>query len=741
MNKTLIATAAMALFALPAAAQDAKTEAKGAGQGLQINGAAGVGFYNTHVNQGTIDASKLNEYRDLSNGFAGLLDLRARSDSYFVDFYGENLGREDQYIDLRGGSYGNYRYRVYGDWLEHNQGFSSAIRTPYTNPGGTVLRPFSNFTALATTPGSPAANTNVPPWTGFDFSTERRDVGGAFEVSMGSPYYFRFDANEVRTTGIRNSSASQGTSPGNGFIDLALPISYTTNNYLGEIGYQSPKASFAVNYLYSKFRNDNELLQWQNGYFGNQLDRSPLAADNEYSRWGANGTLRGLPYGSTLAGRFTYANAKSSVDPLTSMLNSTAGAFTATTPSSSTFNGENRYTTASISLASLPARSVDSRVYYNYIDKSSDSTDLTFTNAAGLSCATAPNQRCFTEPYTFRKNNPGFELGWRFAPGNRLSGGYDYLYTARGEDRPDAENTKDNRVYLQWANTQVDDLSFRLKYVYLHRRSDFQLDNAGVNANDPLYLERFVRRFDVANVDQNALRAYVDYSPVAMLDLALEATYKKNDFTDTTLGRTGDNRYEIYASVSYGSMDTMRFTMFGSYEKVKYDSFHRTINASPCNAATGPNCFDPNTAPTSASFNWGADNQESNWMVGAGVDWKAVEKLLIKSSLLYGQTSGSVDFDPQRLANGNPAANLFPITAFDDTKRFSLVLRGIYEVTKNWEVTAGYSYERYRYSDDQYNGYQYTVPGTGGQTSYLSGLYAFQDYNANIWFGMVKYRF
>src|SRR5512137_1262522 len=102
MNKSIIAAAAAALFAVPAAAQDAKPAAEG--QGLQYTGSAGIGYDYTRTSPGTIDASKLNEYRDLSTGFSGLLDLRARKDNYFLDFYGENLGREDQYIDLRGGS-------------------------------------------------------------------------------------------------------------------------------------------------------------------------------------------------------------------------------------------------------------------------------------------------------------------------------------------------------------------------------------------------------------------------------------------------------------------------------------------------------------------------------------------------------------------------------------------------------------------------------------------------------------
>ena len=38
-------------------------------------------------------------------------------------------------------------------------------------------------------------------------------------------------------------------------------------------------------------------------------------------------------------------------------------------------------------------------------------------------------------------------------------------------------------------------------------------------------------------------------------------------------------------------------TLFGDYEKVKYDADHRYISTTPCNASTGPLCFDPSQAP------------------------------------------------------------------------------------------------------------------------------------------------
>ena len=104
------------------------------------------------------------------------------------------------------------------------------------------------------------------------------------------------------------------------------------------------------------------------------------------------------------------------------------------------------------------------------------------------------------------------------------------------------------------------------------------------------------------------------------------------------------------------------------------------------------------------------------------------------------ETKGGVDFLAQPLSSGAPAGLLFPILAYDNTRRRSVSPQAVYQATKELEFKAGYSFEKYRYQDDQFNGYQYTI-GSGTTTSYLSGIYAFPDYRAHIVYGSVRYLF
>jgi len=126
--------------------------------------------------------------------------------------------------------------------------------------------------------------------------------------------------------------------------------------------------------------------------------------------------------------------------------------------------------------------------------------------------------------------------------------------------------------------------------------------------------------------------------------------------------------------------------------------------------------------------------------VELGADWVVNSKLVLKSSGLIQQTKGSVDFQSETLASGAPAALLFPITAYDNTRHVSLWPRAVYLLSRHFELTVGYSFEKYSYDDDQFNGYQYTV-GTGTTRSYLTGIYAFPDYKLHLGYGQIRYLF
>ncbi len=687
------------------------------------SGSVSIGVRDVGINAN--DPSKFNEYRDLKDGanpFGGF-ELRRRGQNDYLNAYGENIGRHDQYLDLNGGRYGTYKYRLYSDELRHNFGSGPGARSPFNGIGGNVL--------TATLP-----STNPATWNQFDHSYKRHNFGGMVELQATSPWYFRVDANEVKRDGINVFAGAKGTSPGNGFMDLPAPIEYTAKNSSGEVGFSNRRSHFAVNLLRSTFDNGNETLRWSNNYFGG-LDTSMLPPSNEMTRLGINGNIRGLPADSTLAARYTTQKLTSDVTMLQNML-STGATNPATNPSDPTFHGDHQHNTFSISLASRPAAAVDTKVYWNWDKLKNESTEMTFNPAVNsglragstnpiVNCANVAGTLCEPEAFHYTKKNYGAEAGMRLTRYDKLSAGLDFTHVDRL--RSDFEKTKETRIFGEWKNNQLDWLTGRVKYQYLTRNSDFDDQNAAVFAGNPMDL--YVRRFDLANVHQHLLKVALDANPVPLIDLGFEVIYKRNRYINTILGRTDDQRQEYYGSFGWGDPKAIRVLAFGDIEYTTYDSNHRADTANTGN----PN---PATPPTATAYNWSARNKDTAWQIGLGADWAVITRFMLKSSLVYMQTNGRADFSVQP---GGATTVFRPIENFDNTRRLSLNLKGVYEYSRNIELTAGYAYERYRFSDIGFDNTRYVVPGSGGQEAYTTGQFAFQPYSANVVYGVAKYKF
>jgi len=678
--------------------------------GTQWSGSASLGA--GYVDDDARDPSKLNEYRDLGSELEGTagFELRGRGDRYYFNGYGENLGRDDQYLDFRGGSYGVYKYRLYSDQLRHNFGSGPGALSPFSGIGGATL--------TATLP-----NANVATWNTFDHSYKRRDWGGMAEWQATSPWYFRVEANEVKREGINVFGGANGTSPGNGFTDLPAPIDYSARNLSGEVGYSTRRGHLAVNLMHSKFENDNEVLRWNNGFFANGLDTTVLPPDNQLTRLGINGNLRQLPWRSTLAGRLVFSQLTNDVAVQTTMLH-TGGLFQASNATPGTFRGDVRRTNLALSLSSRPTQALDTRVYMDYAKEDNRSTPMSFPGTAltGGTCGAAVNPNCEPELYHYRKTKIGAEGGYRLTRANRLSAGAEYADITR--ERIDFPETKETRVFAQWKNSSVDWVTGRVKYQILRRSSDFNPDVGALSGNP---MDLYVRRFDVANVSQNLLKLGLDVTPAPWVDLGLEVLFKHNDYADTVLGRTDDERQEYYASVAVGDPKQLRGLLFVDYERVTYNSFHRVGTGNP----------DPATPPTATTFNWSAENEDNSWQIGMGVDWMPRSRLTLKSSLIYAQTEGSAEFSREP---GAPTTALFPINNFDNTRRTTFNLKAVYEVTKHWELTGGYAHEKYRYSDIGYDNTRYVTSATA-TAGVVTGQFSFQPYTVDIVYGLAKYKF
>ena len=185
------------------------------------NGAYGTSSATLTPYQGPEDVAKAQEYQDTQSGVIGVIDLIGGSRGYYLRGFGENFGRDDQYINVVGGGYDSFKAQIYSDNIPHNLSFNAL--TPLQNSG----------TALMTNPGTPP----YPParfpggWNTFNYSIQRDTVGGNIEVSAGTPFYVRGDYNEVTMTGIRPGSGQLGTGSGNGLIEFGIPTDFKTQEH------------------------------------------------------------------------------------------------------------------------------------------------------------------------------------------------------------------------------------------------------------------------------------------------------------------------------------------------------------------------------------------------------------------------------------------------------------------------------------------------------------------------------
>lgn len=662
---------------------------------------------------------RLFEHRDLDDGFLAGVDLRGDFGPWYHRLFAESLGRDDQYLNLRGGRHGIFRYSLYADDVVHNWTFGAM--TPFSGVGT------NNLTFAGAAP-----STDTATWNRFNYGIQHENRGGFGEVTAGvdSPLYFRVTSNRKRTDGLR-PIGQPGGSPGGPVYEMPVPIDWTQTDVAGEIGYSSKTMHLSASYLVSKFEDGVDFFNWRNAYVtrGADVEWSGISSDNELERLAFNAVFRKLPMGSTLALRAVKTTIENSLPVQTSWLSAggtpVTGSVRLANPSSTRFAGDIENTSYSLALSSNWARGLDTKVYYSFYERENRSNHIVFTPSgpgSGGACdfnpvTAAALTTCTTEFLHLEKKNYGVEAGYRLNRENRITGGVDYSDTER--ERVDFDRAKETKYFIEWKSGMLGDVDTRVKYTRLKRKSSF------LRGSYPNLFERYTYRFDAAPLDRDQLKVTFDYSPVEMLDLGADLVYKKNDYKDVVFGRDKDSRGEVNLTVSYGSAGAVRVTGFFDYEKVRYDSNH-WVGA----ITTYPN---PNTAGT--AYPWSASVRDKNYLVGVAADWAAMPRLKVTASAILQKTDGTVDF--QSLNNfGNPQA----IDNYENVKKRTFNVRGTYAATRSVDVMLGAAYEKYDLDDVQFNDYIVNIR-TGTTQNFFSGAYAFTSYKAAILYGMVTYRF
>ncbi len=685
-------------------------------------------------------SAKFNEYNDIGPGLFGGLNANYDNDKYRLDIDAAYLGDDDMYLRMNGGKWGSFKFSFFYTEFPHDYSFED--RTIYTDPGSQDL----------TLPGRASAtpkNSNLWPSTSFDYKIERKDVGGAVDVTALSPFFFNVTANHLERQGDMPWSGHSVFGFSN-TEELPLPIDDHTTNTSVLLGWKNKQFYAALGGAFSEYGNSAEFTRFQDPFAPGAMQAyGTIVGPPDNRSWNVsfNGTAK-LPFSSKFALNASYTENTSQTTILNTVEDTvTVGGITSPTLtrlllSQPTFNGDVQYLNLGANLTSNPVKDLTTKFYFKYLDRRNNSDQVTFLNPTSASTLAAG--MVTNALFSYDKTNFGAEGTYRFMKNLKGIIGYDYSDTRRegGEDfltNPPTPigvdnvlDTKDNTFRGGLVYNPLDWLGGRLMYQKLFRNTDTELQpitSTTVN-NQTILTYNNVTRFDIGNQTQDMLKFTADLTCGDALDVSFEYAYKLDDYSDTVLGLTKAEENEFILDGSY-TWKGIKFFVFFDYD-VSYTD--QTGRAESHSNPSG----NPLAAPSALGYNWNADIRNDNYAYGLGTTVPLIkDKLAFKIQYDFEKNQGYADFTSQFFTTAGVNNGNIDIPPWENYTRQNVSAMVSYAYSKNVTLNFGYLYSQFRLNDAQLNGYEYAAPGP----AYLTGAYTDQNYNANVYYVKLYYRF
>ncbi len=652
------------------------------------------------INNISGNVAKFNEYRDIRDGFGAYSGIRLNYDKekYFLNLKTDDIGYDTQNYRLDGGMWG--KFKGYLNYYEIPHNFTFDAKSFYSGIGGNNL-------TYSTNPPS----TNISTWNEFDYSIERKNYGGGFRLDLLKPFFFDFSVSREEKEGIKPTSSYS-------LVELPEPVDYKTDVFKLEAGYAKNPLFLSMSFYYSEFENDNNILNFRNPTATLQpnTDSITLPPDNSYYKLDFKSAVK-LPLSSKFQMNLASSRKKSDATLMSSYVSgATLYTVTSTDPK---FDGKIDTQNYAFVLSSNPISFLDGKVFYKHYKTDNESDEITQTRSGSTSIYT-------NSLFDYKKDTYGVELGFRLPAKLYLNTGYNYLKTKR--EREDIPENKDDlfSVDLRWSG--LDFMVAKGGYERLHRKEKFE---GPASPTTTSIIETWARRFDVAAKDRDIYKASVDISPIENLNFGLGYKYKNTDYKNTVLGLRDEKSNEFDIDGDYTIGQFIKLFGYVAYEKIKTYQFQRQFTAG--NA-------DPGASPTSTNFNWDLTQNEKEYDYGIGTEIYVIpKKLTFILQHDYVRSNGFADFTYLLGANPLPAGTTqdnIDNSNWDDYRLKSYMVKAKYNATKNFVFSVGYAYEKFRYSDAQYDGYNF-LPST----TYLTGAYKDQSYSSSVVFLGASYKF
>jgi len=583
---SLIAAAAVlhavSVFAQAVAPQPAPSTSPEPGESANV---AEFTIRGTSLSDGA-DPFQFYRYRDPRNG--GTLDLfryRKDSDKARWDVQGDHLGYRDTRASLSVNDFGRFKAS-----FEFNQiplYFSEQTRTLFAPEGGVsanILRlPDSVQNSMQTLTG--AARTTF--YNGLDAAASPFEMRLKRSISDFKATYSATQSIDLniafKSTGKAGNQPWAGTFGFSDAVELPAPIETRTNELGLGLEWANSRGSARVGYDGSFFRNENDVLVWDNPL---RLTDSPTAGplQGRMSLWpdsnqntGSISGLLNLPARSRVTAYLSIGNWTQNNPLIPFTVNS---ALAAIPLDRQTSDARARVTSMNYSFNSRPVDNVWFTARYRAYDFDNRTPVFGVTRTVAYDTSVAAFAEGGTSPYSIDRKT--FDAEVSLTPLRYSAFRFGYTRESIEQTFRSFDTTTEDVVRVSADATGLNWLMLRAVYEYGKRTgSGFDeqtLDDIGEQVS--------LRQFDISDRTSNRVSLIAQVTPVSAFAINATASAGNEDRGATVFGlRSNDNRayslgfdYEPMSSVSLGA----------NYQWERYTSLQASRQANP-----GPQFNDP----------------------------------------------------------------------------------------------------------------------------------------------------
>ena len=678
-------------------------------------------------------SSKFQEFRDLREGVTAGLEARYREGDYLFNVVGRHLGRRDQDLAIDGGRGGRYYFNILYDETPHTYAFG--VPSLYGGIGTGRLTIADPIQADLQSIGDPIAlaartQTYVNSAQHVDLSLRRQKAGGDFTLVQTYPFILKASLTNESRDGVRPWSGSFGF--GN-IQDIPWPVAYDTRELRISAERARPESRVSVNagYRLSLFDNHIESLTFDNPYRivdssgvaavvmssggGPATGRIALYPSNGYQEGSVSTVVNNLPTRGVLSA-FVSAGFMRQNEPLIpfstnseAFLTAADGRlFRATDPSGlprPTAQTSINTQTAQVRWTSQPAKKLRLAGQYRLFALQNNAGPFVFPEfvredadprptegtPGGMFHAVAPD---------YNQHSASVDATYTVTPASRI--GVSYSFDRMNRSLREVASMNDHRVKVSLDRRTTSWLDLRTSYTFTNRSTsayDFA-QSQRVQGLDDRPMMPFLRKFDEAPLRKHDAQLMATVTR-GNISVSGQGVYGNADYHDSPFGVLDDRHVLSSVDASYALAE--RVSVFADYS---YERFTNHIRARQWFAG-GPG--DPYVTETGfeSANNWENRSRDNIQEAGLGLDVQLIPgRLRCQLQYTFSKTDG-------RWAFASPIGGVTDLNSFDpapaehvDDVRWHVLNPELeWRLSERLALTAAYSYERWKISDFNYEGF------------------------------------